>query len=153
LRTIVRRFYSDIYSKVQIVPANGDIKKQDKSIRVVDSAYELFKSEINPYSDKIVVLVDAPNESNQSHYNDFKAAHSELIKSDRYIELPESSLEEYYPGSHKANPNSVAGRVGGKSVYAETVAEAMAQDDFEREMPVVKTALEKALSGGFGNRS
>ncbi len=150
LRIVVQRFYSDFSDKIQIVPANGDITKEDKSIKFLDMAYEYFKSKKNPYFDKVVVIADGPNATNQPEYAKFKTSHPELIAGKRYFELRVGSLEEYYPSPFTANPNSVAGRIGGKSFYAEDVSSKITQKDFESKMVVVMEALTQADKLSFG---
>ena len=150
LRTIVQRFFPDFSEKIQIVPANGDIAKQDKSIKFLGMAYEYFKSKKNPYFDKVVVIADGPNTSNQAEYTKFIKNNPELIAEQRYFELPVGSLEEYYPSPFTSNPSSIAGRIGGKNLYTEEVSSKISKNDFETNMAVVMDALEKVDKLSFG---
>ncbi len=150
LRNIIQRFYPSLYSNIQIVPANGDVTKQDKSINFIDLAYECFKSSTNPYSPKIVAVVDGFNTTNKTDYEKFKTTHSDLVSSGRYFELPKQSLEEYYPNPHTADPRSIGGQKGGKNLYAEIISEKITKVEFEEGMPIFKEALEKARSLSFG---
>lgn len=150
LRAIVQRFYPDFSEKIQIVPANGDITKQDKSITFLDMAYEYFRSKKNPYFDKVVVIVDGPNTANQTEYIKFKKKNPELIAGQRYFELPVGSLEEYYPSPFAASPSSIAGRIGGKNLYADEVSSKISKNDFETSMTVIMNALVKVDKLSFG---
>lgn len=150
LRNIVQRFYPSLYSSIQIVPANGDVTKQDKSIKFIDLAYECFKSSANPYSTKVIVVADGFNTSNKDDYEKFKVTHQEIVNSGRFFELPVDSLEQYYPESYKADPCSIGGQKGGKNLYAETISNKITKDQFEKDMLVFFEAIKKADSLSFG---
>lgn len=150
LRKIIERFYPNFSEKIQIVPANGDITKQDKSIKFLAMAYEYFKSKANPYSNKVVLLVDGPNATNNPEYVKFGSDHPELKVEQRYFELPVGSLEEYYPSPYKADPSSVAGRINGKNILAEEVSSKISQTEFETSMPIIREALLQVDKLSFG---
>jgi hypothetical protein len=119
----------------------------------MELAYQHFKSNTNPYSDKVVLIADACSgaKGEQEKYDDFKSAHKELIEGGRYFELPQKSLEEYYPGTYKADPNVIGSKPRGKDTYAETVSLKLSQKEFEQDMKVLHLALEKAKEKSFGN--
>lgn len=83
-------------------------------------------------------------------FNELFGESAELINSSRYFELPAQSLEEYYPGQFKANPQNVAGRPNGKNLLAEHVSASITQQDFETKMQVFHDALKKVASLSFG---
>lgn len=153
LRQIVNKFYPDLSARIQIVPANGDIAKQDKSIRFIDIAYQCFKSDSNPYSDKLVIIVDAPtSEDKKIKYKEFKDSYKELVSNGRLFELPVGSIEEYYPGTYKADPNKLGSIKNGKVLYAEEVSSKITQKEFEQKMHVMHQALTKAKNLSFGKK-
>ena len=152
LRTIIQRFYPGEYINIQIVPANGDVTKQTKSIEFLELAFEYFKSSENPYSDKVIVVADSdPGGADHVKYERFKRDNPQLVSGGRYFELPVGSLEEYYPTPHKDNPSSVAGRSGGKNHYAEEVSSKLTKKQFEKDMEVFHKALIKAKDKSFGS--
>jgi len=151
LRNIIKNFYPELSTKIQIVPANGDISKQDKSIKFIDIAYECFKSKINPYSAKVIVVVDAAtSEDKKIKYEEFKGSHDELVSSGRLFELPVGSIEEYYPGTYKADPNKLSSIKDGKRMYAEEVSTKITKKEFEEKMKIMHQAILKAKSLCFG---
>ncbi len=151
LREVVKNFYPDLSSKIQIVPANGDISKQDKSIRFIEIAYECFKSKTNPYSSKVIVVVDAATSDDKKiKYEEFKKSHNELVSSGRLFELPVGSIEEYYPDSYKKDPNELGSIKDGKRLYAEEVSTKITKKEFEERMKVMYDALLKAKDLCFG---
>ena len=114
LQKIIQRFYPTDFKNIQIVPANGDVTKQSKSITFIDMAYQYFKAKTNPYSSRVVVVADASSGStgDNEKYNKFKTDHAELLTDGRYFELSESSLEKYYPSPYKAEPNDINNNPG-----------------------------------------
>lgn len=151
LRGVIQRFYSKLYSNIQIAPANGDIAKQDKSIKFIENAYECFNSKLNPYVNKVVVLVDAPTtDDKKKKYEEFKDSYKELISSGRLFELPVGSVEEYYPDAYRVNPNTLAGKINGKLEYAKEVASKITKEEFEKDMQIFNKALQKAYTLSFG---
>ncbi|HSW97956.1 MAG TPA: AAA family ATPase [Candidatus Saccharimonadales bacterium] len=152
LRGIVKRFYSEKFSQIQIVPANGDVSKQNKSIKFIDLAYECFKSESNPYSSKVIVIADGPSTSNKLDYEKFKKSNPELVSTNRFFELPIGSIEEYYPDPYAQNPSTLAGTIGRKDEYAQEVAAKITQKEFEEKMVIVFEALVAAKSLSFGDK-
>lgn len=152
LKIIIERFYSSKYSGIHIIPANGDVNKLKNSMKFVDHAYEYFKKGENPYSNKVVVLVDGRNDKNKEDYLRFETAHSELLKTKRFFELSEESIEEYYPDSHKTTPNEANDGLG-KVAYAKQVARLITQSNFEIKMPVIYEAIELCNSLKFKNEA
>lgn len=153
LRNIIKRFYFEEYKDIQIVPANGDLTKQEKSTTFMDIAYEHFKSKSNPYSDKVILIADACSGASgeQEKYDKFKESHKELIEDQRYFELPCGSLEEYYPGPYKSDPKVIKDQPGGKNLYADKVSSVIEIEQFEDNMEVLYLAIQKAKEKSFGN--
>lgn len=147
LDKIIRRFYSDVYWNIKILFARGDIVEQEKRYIRVAETYTPLNNPI--YKDKIIFIFDKPNSSIQSKYDDFKNAHPYLLDDEHLHQIPFETLEEYYPGDWKKTKTQMEAENLKKTSYAKLVAEHISKEEFERDMPVLKKALDKALERWF----
>ncbi len=151
LDIIIRRFYKDQFGKIKILFARGDVIEQEKRyIRVAETYIPLN----NPiYKERVIFIFDKPNSSIQTKYDKFKRLHPYLIDNEHLHQLPTETLEEYYPNSWKKTKiemNEIARDEGVevyklKVSYSKKVANSITQEEFEQNMTILKTALDKAV--------
>lgn len=155
IKKIVDRFYAGQFGAIKVIYASGDIDQQERGIIAVHEMLKPIIGDETPvYKDRVVVLLDKPNSSQQTKYDQFKQGYPYLFSNNQVFELTENSLEEYYPGGYKKNPEEVKAlqaQTGGKAGYANQVAEAITQADFEGQMQIIYDALKKADELGFGD--
>jgi len=147
LDIIIRRFYKDQFGKIKILFARGDIIEQEKRyIRVAETYIPLN----NPiYKERVIFIFDKPNSSIQNKYDEFKRFHPYLIDNEHLHQLPTETLEEYYPNSWKKTKIEMKNENLSKVPYSKKVANSITQEEFEQNMTILKTALDKALEKGF----
>ena len=147
LDIVIRRFYKDEFGKIKILFARGDVVEQEKKyIRVAETYIPLN----NPvYKEKVIFIFDKPNSSIQSKYDEFKNAHPYLIIDEHLHLLTTETLEEYYPDNWSKTKEEMEKENLLKVPYAKKVAEEITQEEFEKNMSILKTALEKAVEKGF----
>ncbi len=144
---IIRRFYPDNFGRIKILFARGDVIEQEKRyIRVAETYIPLN----NPiYKERVTFIFDKPNASIQNKYDEFKSAHPYLTDNEHLHQLPTETLEEYYPDNWKKTREEMENENLSKVPYAKEVAKNITQEEFEQNMQVLKTALDKALEKGF----
>ena len=105
----------------------------------------------NPvYRDRIVVLIDKPNDKQKAKYDLFKQGYPYLYESGRVFELPSHSLEEYYPPPHAKTSEEVKGFAKEKVSYARKVGSEITKEQFESQMPILASALKRCAEAAFG---
>lgn len=151
INNIRRRFYPEHYKGIKIIFAKGDIDRQRELYHAIHEAYKPLMVDEGIYKNRVVILCDAPNSSNQAHFDNFKQVHSWLVEGEQLHVLPDDALEKYYPGDHKKDDSGIRelDENHTKVSYAKSVASAISQDDFESDMTVIYNALEKALELSF----
>ena len=155
LDTIIRRFYKEQFGKIKILFARGDIREQEKRYIRVAETYTPLNSPV--YKERVVFIFDKPNISIQSKYDDFKKNHPYLVDNEHLHQLPTETLEEYYPGEWKKTREEFEQMAGEQELegyelkvsYAREVGESITQEEFEQNMPILKSALDKAVEKGF----
>ncbi|MCD4761984.1 ATP-binding protein [bacterium] len=148
ITTIVKRFYAKKYRGIKIIFAGGDISEQEPSLLAVHKLFVPLAGSDNPiYKDKAVVLIDKPNDEQQTKYNQFKTGHPYLFKNDQIFELEVETLEEYYPNGHKKFKDEIDSNK--KVQYAKKVANEITKEQFESEMQIIFNALETSNAKGF----
>lgn len=147
LDIIIRRFYKDKFGRIKILFARGDITEQEKRYIRVAETYTPLNNPI--YKERVIFIFDKPNISIQSKYNDFKNAHPHLQDNEHLHQLPTETLEEYYPNNWRKTKTEMESENLSKVTYAKKVAQNITQEEFEQNMSILKTALEKAVEKGF----
>ena len=146
INTIIKKFYKTKYKGIKILFAEGDITEQERSLYAVHKLFNPLAGSDNPiYKERAVILIDKPNNKQKTKYEKFKTAYPYLFKNNQIFELPVESLEAYYPKDYKTDKSDKAE----KTKYAEKVANKITQRQFELEMKVIFSALDKCHSNGF----
>jgi recombinational DNA repair ATPase RecF len=150
IKKIIERFYPEIYKGIKILFSGGDITKQERGIIAVDEIFRPLVGNDNPiYKNKTVILIDKPNDEQQNTYNSFKQGYPYLFNNSQVFELPENSLEQYYPDNWKKEPEEVNAMNGGKVKYAEKVATEITKEKFENDMSIIFEAMKKCNDLAF----
>jgi putative ATP-dependent endonuclease of the OLD family len=143
LSQVISRFYSDM-PKIQILYAEGGDDQQRRTMNAINKVFiPLNGTPI--YKDRTVILCDTPSAASRADFDEFRRSYRNLIDSGQLQINPRQSLEEYYPEPWRKTATEVAqlGRQRGiKTQLASTVGVAITQQQFEREMPTVKAALD-----------
>lgn len=150
---IIKRHYSDEYKGLKILFAGGDIVKQQESIEAVDKTLRpLVGTDNSIYKNTLVVLLDKPNDQQQTSYATFKQGYSYLFDDNRVFELEHHALEEYYPDQWTKTPDEIKqlqAEVGGKKKLAIEVADSISKEDFESKMTIVHDTLKKCSEKAY----
>lgn len=147
LDIIIRKFYKDQFGKIKILFARGDVIEQEKRYIRVAETYMPLNNPI--YKERVIFIFDKPNALIQNKYVEFKTAHPYLIDNEHLHQLTTETLEEYYPERWKKTKIEMVNENLSKVPYAKMVANAITQEEFEQNMIVLKTALDKAVDKGF----
>jgi len=150
LQTIINRFYSGNKkcNTLKVLFARGDVERIRELYHAVHECYKPLLT-TGVYRDKVVFLFDKPKE--EAKFNNFKTAHPSLIEGEQIHIIPEFAIEMYYPNSYKKTEQEVKDlETAGKKVsYGVYVANAISNDDFKNEMPIVYKMLEKAIEKAY----
>ena len=152
LSIMVRRFYAGKFKGLKVLFSGGDLSEQEPTLLAVHKLFSPLAGAENPiYRDKAIVLIDKPNQQQQTKYNQFKNGYPYLFAHGQVFELTENSLEEYYPSPHTKSPAEIEllGAERKKVAYARDVAEAITQEQFEHQMPILYTALQACDEKAF----
>lgn len=149
---IIKKHYGEEYKGIKVLFAGGDIARQQDAIDAVDKTLRPLVGDNAVYKNSLVVLLDKPNASQQSIYDQFKQGYKYLYDDARVFEIPNNSLEEYYPSPHTKTADEVKELQkidGGKKKLAIEVADNISKDDFETKMTVIHEALKKCLEKAY----
>lgn len=152
LNIVIKRFYQTKFLGIKILFAGGDIDQQQPTLLAVHKLFLPLAGSDNPiYKDRAVVLIDKPNASQQTKYDQFKQGYPYLFSNNQVFELPHENLEECYPNAYKKDMVGIVQlKVDGKKVaYAKEVAQKLTQNEFEQEMPILYQALCKCNEAAF----
>ena len=148
LMSMIKRFYSHEFKSIKILFSGGDIDRQEGTFLGIHNSFSPLATSNNPiYRDKVVILTDKPNSTNQGQYKQFKEGYPYLYSNNQVIELEVCSLEEYYPGEFKKEPGEIDNSQ--KVEYAKKVAELISKEQFENEMPKLFEAIMKTRDLAF----
>ena len=145
---MLERFYPEEGQKIQIICAKSEYVAAEKIIDAIEKTFTPLNCSI--YKDKFVVILDSPNSSNQSGFDDFKWRKERLFNNNQIHIIPFQSLEEYYP-AHSRKTSEEVSRMSGKekTVLANTVGWQISESEFKIWMSVIKDAIEKSIRGSF----
>ena len=144
---VINRFYKNEFKGIKVIPAHGDKPKQMKTYEAINKILSVITEPkepayaINIYKDRVVVLMDKPNQTQLANFKTLKP-----LKKEQVFELPVESLEKYYPKEYQRNVEEVE-----KTKYAKEVAEKITQQDFESNMKEIWKALQTCKSKGFNS--
>jgi putative ATP-dependent endonuclease of OLD family len=141
LEGITKRFYED-KPNIKVIPANGFVSQAG---RVIDAINKLYAPLSPIYGGKIVILLDAPNSRELAGYQAFRKQYGDINVSGRMFDLGVDSLEAYYPQTLIEGRN-----VGEKKKLAKYVSNNITKEQFEAEMPIVFSALQKCWELSYG---
>ncbi len=147
LTRVIGRFYTN-KPDIQIIQANGDLKQADRSINAVEQVFKPLEKSL--YKDKVIILFDQPTKP--ASLVQFLTDHPDLQTHNQTFQLTVGNLEEYYPNqdSWKKTSTEVDGMSGhNKVALARKVGDAITQEQFEKDMPLVFSALEKCWGLAF----
>lgn len=143
LKEIIRRFYPD-KPAIQIISANGDLKKQARSMDAVNAAYIPLGISTPIYKDRIIILCDGVIERVEDKKK-FLESYPHLIPNNQFFELPVNAIEKYFPDPWKKDDGAIAELdkdMNGKLKYCrDQVAREVSQTQFESEMKVAFDAI------------
>ncbi|NLX25389.1 MAG: ATP-binding protein [Lentisphaerae bacterium] len=140
---LINRFYSE-RAQIQILPANGDDEQQRQNMEALNRVFKPLKA--RPiYKTKLILLCDKPDPTKQPRFEDFKRENGFLDRNGQIHTLPVNGLEDYYPTTLKQSCRFVAD----KKKMAKWMAENIAQNQFETEMPVIFQALEQCWDKAY----
>lgn len=154
LTRIIKRHYREQFKGIKVLFAGGDVIQQQNSIEAVHNALKPLVGDNAVYKDKLVVLLDKPNEAQKNSYDRFKEGYPYLFSENRVFELQTNSLEESYPGEWKKTSEEVEAlqtQKNGKKNLAIEVAEAITKESFEQDLTVLFEALSKSYDLAFAN--
>ena len=151
LKIIKQRFYSGIHDGIKIIFARGDMNRTAETFHAIHEAYRPLFVDGGIYKERVIILCDAPNPSNQQHYNTFMDAHNWIREEEQLHKLPVDALEKYYPDEYKKNDAEIAELEESrqKVSYAKEVAQNITQEQFENNMNIVFSALHKAQEKSY----
>jgi putative ATP-dependent endonuclease of the OLD family len=155
LTTVIKRFYPDQYRGIKILFARGDIIMQQQSLWAIHRLYSPLAGSDNPiYKEKVIILIDKQNQSQQKHYKTFQDNYPYIFKNNQCLELPTETLEGYYPSAHrKKSDDLIKLKPEEKVSYAREVAQNITLEELEKEMPVICQALAAADAKAFNPNS
>jgi len=147
LNSIMKKFYSD-KPPIQIIFAGGDLDRQADSMNAVNTAYVPL-GQVSPiYKERLIILCDkSVNESKENNKKLFLKDYPHLSTNNQFFDLPEKSLEEYFPPPWKKSAEEVKKMDevrNEKVIYArDKVAQEISKKDFEEKMKIMFEALVK----------
>lgn len=144
LRAIVKRFYSD-KPEIQVVVAGGDDEQERKIYAAIDNLLAtLGRRPI--YRNKLVILFDKPKgDEKQKRFAQFKLDQHHLVKNEQLFELDTETLEEYYPQVVR----DLFPAIKNKTKLAKKIGDAITQEQFEQEMPIIFQSLQKCWENAY----
>ncbi len=155
IKIIIERFYADKFDGIKILFAGGDLDEQEPTLLAVHKLFVPLAGSDNPiYKDRAVVLIDKPNGSQNTKYEQFKNGYPYLFTNNQVFEQTHASLEECYPSPYTKNTTEIAQLVADKKKveYAKEVASNITQEQFVRDMQVMFNALERCNELAFNPR-
>ncbi len=140
---VIERFYSD-QPVVQVIYAEGDHEKQKRSMDGINTMFApLFTNPV--YKNNLVILCDTPHPDRQTDFSNFQAAYPYLEQQEQLYVIAEQNLEEYYPAPWQKTQAELPAlnTNNGKLLLAREAGDGITQTQFESDMPLVFTALQK----------
>jgi putative ATP-dependent endonuclease of the OLD family len=159
---IAKRFYPVEMRNIQIVYAGGDSRRQRNTMDAINTLFiplfvqsDSYKEKIEPlYKNRIVLLCDTPKgEKKQNAFNKFEVAFPYLRENGQLLNIPQCSLEEYYPEPWKKTTEEaekLGADVGEKVRLAKEVGDKIEKEVFEKEMSAAFEAIKKCWELAFG---
>lgn len=157
---VIQRHYSDRVP-VQVIPVWGDIEKTDRVFDYLGSIFAPLDKSL--YQSTIVILLDQVSEDRRNAFTDFLGKYPELARNrvEQIFELTVGNLEEYYPvgeanqvGGHnqasiwRRNTDDVLSSHQ-KHTLARHVGSAITKEQFEEDMSLVLSALQKCWDNAY----
>lgn len=151
LKIIKDRFYPENYKGIKIIFARGFLDRAKETFHAIHEAYKPLFVDGGIYKEKVVILCDRPNSSNQKHYDDFIRSHPWIQEGEQMHVLTVNALEKYYPNPFKKNDIEIKDLEanGQKVSYARDIAMKITKEQFENDMELIFIALNKAEEKAF----
>lgn len=148
LKKIIERFYSENEKccNIKILFARGDSEKLKEVYQAISQCYTPLLTN-GVYKNKVIFLLDKPNDKQQKKFDDFKTYHPYLKEKEQLYVLPVTEIEAYYPGKFRKDVSELS--YDKKVSYGIEVAKSITLDEFKDEMDVVYEMLEKAIEKGY----
>lgn len=156
LTRVIKRFYSD-KPPIQIVKANGDIDQAERTINAIEKLFTPLDTSI--YKNKTVILIDQPSAQKQAGVAQFLNTYNHLNINNQFFRLAERDIEQCYPNQpcptytnwkkYQIELDAVNGNgdkvITGKKKrqLAKHVGDNITQDQFEIDLEICHTALER----------
>jgi hypothetical protein len=130
---------------VLVIAAHGDATSQGAMMDSLNrTMIPLIAGHRPIYRDKVVVVLDRPNDSQKASYRKFRKAYKDLDANNQIFELPHRSIEECYPDPWRKSREQVDamdGAAGEKVWLAHEAGKGITRAQLEEHMPVLYSAL------------
>jgi predicted ATP-dependent endonuclease of OLD family len=152
LEKIIERFYLENKkaTSIKVIFARGDHDRQKNLYHCIHECYKPLLTN-GVYRDKVVFLLEKPDPSKLSSFEDFKKCHQWLKDNEQLHELPVPAIEMYYPYPFKKTEDEIKKMTDskGKVNLAIQVGGTITEEQFKTEMPIVYQMLQKAIQLGY----
>lgn len=156
LTRIINRFYTD-KPQVQLVQANGDTDQAERTINAIEQIFKPLASSI--YRERLILLIDQPSTQRQAGVKAFRQRNPHLTTNNQLFELPVRDIEQCYPDQadpvyrnwRRSQAEVDAMKGDQKKQLAKHVGDNITQAQFENDMNICFSALQKAWELAFPN--
>lgn len=152
LKKIIKRFYSDNKKcmQIKILFARGDAARAGELYHRIHETYRPLLTN-GVYKNKVVFLLDKPDDSKLTKFQEFMAAHPYLTIGDNIHILPYPALEMCYPDPYKKTKKEVDGMedIKVKENLANKVGDEITKEQLDEEMPIIVKMLEKSIEYAY----
>lgn len=140
---VIARFYSD-KPRLQIIFANGDIERQQRSVDAINFAFTPL-NQTAVYREKLVIFCDQPNATQRKQFDQFKQRNSHLESNRQLFVLQKCSIEEAYPEPWRKTATQVAAMTPReKTTLGGIVGNNIDQVVFEKSLTTLFEAIQRA---------
>lgn len=148
IRKVIERFYADKVD-IQIIYSEGDYSTQKRTLDGVNKVLvPLFTSPM--YKDKLILLCEAPSDEAKKGYESFKNDYRFLVDGGQLFEIPEKSIEEYYPSPWKKTSEEVKQMTSDSKIkLAIKAGEEISKEIFEKDMQIIHKSLSSCWDKAF----
>lgn len=141
-RVITRHYRTK--PRLQIIMANGDTVRQQRSIDAINTVFTPL-NQTPVYRDRLVLLCDKPNNDQERQYQKFRQTYSHLKDGEQIFILETGTIEECYPSNWKKTSAEVASMtLKEKVALGIIVGDSISKDEFEKNLLVAFQAISKA---------
>lgn len=143
LTRVIRRFYAG-NPRLQIIFTSGDSVRLQRTVDAINVAFTPL-NQTPIYRSCLVIFCDQPNAAQRDEFERFKQRYPHLEANRQLFLLAEGSIEEAYPIPWKKTPEEVRRMsLRDKTDLGKEVGDNIGQADFERALPSLFSALQRA---------